>query len=178
VLVCERLDALDALRDAAAVALFWPIEQKHEVDLRPLDGRLRARGVKVAYPATERETGAMQLPARPSASEGSGMMKFRFVTAPETMVAAPMGLREPSPSEPEAREGELAVIVVPALAVDPTGHRIGYGAGYYDRALPRYAPPAFTVAVAFDYQLVPEVPATDGDVAVACVVTDRRTLFV
>ena len=68
------------------------------------------------------------------------------------------------------------MIVVPALAVDPRGHRIGYGAGYYDRTLPRFAPPAVRRAVAFDFQLVAEVPSTEGDVAVDWIVTDARAL--
>jgi len=65
---------------------------------------------------------------------------------------------------------------VPALAVDPRGHRIGYGAGFYDRALPRFVPPAAAIVVAFDFQLVAEVPETPLDFAAAWVVTDTRTL--
>jgi 5-formyltetrahydrofolate cyclo-ligase len=65
---------------------------------------------------------------------------------------------------------------VPALAADPRGHRIGYGAGYYDRALPSYVPPAATFVVVFDFQLLAEVPCTEGDVPVDRIVTDARTL--
>jgi 5-formyltetrahydrofolate cyclo-ligase len=65
---------------------------------------------------------------------------------------------------------------VPALAIDPSGHRIGYGAGYYDRTLPRFAPPAIAIAVAFDFQLVSEVPATPSDVRVGWLATDARVL--
>jgi 5-formyltetrahydrofolate cyclo-ligase len=66
--------------------------------------------------------------------------------------------------------------VVPALAVDPRGHRVGYGAGFYDRTLPRFVPPAVSIAVAFDFQLAVEVPTTEGDVAVSWIVTDAREL--
>jgi len=65
-------------------------------------------------------------------------------------------------------------VIVPALALDPAGQRIGYGAGYYDRALAMAA--VVKVGVIFDFQLVSEVPAMDGDVAVDWVVTDRRVL--
>ena len=72
---------------------------------------------------------------------------------------------------------ELDVIVVPALAIDPSGHRIGYGAGYYARALARTrASLTLSIGVAYDFQLVSEVPVTAGDVAVYLVVTDRRVL--
>jgi 5-formyltetrahydrofolate cyclo-ligase len=86
------------------------------------------------------------------------------------------GLREPMPTEPEAVAGALDVIVVPALAVDPSGHRIGYGAGYYDRTLPRFAASSTSIAVAFDFQLVAEVPSTPHDARVDWVVTDARVL--
>ncbi len=69
---------------------------------------------------------------------------------------------------------EELVVVVPALAVDPIGHRIGYGKGFYDRLLARICPPAFAIAVAYDFEVVPEVPADTHDHAVDVVVTDLR----
>jgi 5-formyltetrahydrofolate cyclo-ligase len=159
--IAGALDALPWIGAARAVALFWPIEERHEVDLRPLDERLRSAGVRVAYPAVDPETREMS---------------FRFVVHPDAMTEHGFGFREPSPSEPEAAPGDLDVIVVPALAVDPRGHRIGYGAGYYDRTLPRFAPPARSVAVAFDFQLLAEIPADPPDVAVGWIVTDARVI--
>jgi 5-formyltetrahydrofolate cyclo-ligase len=159
--IAERVAELEPVARARHVCLFWPIEDRHEVDLRPLDATLRARGARVAYPGIDAETGAMT---------------FRYVSDPETMEEQGRGFREPSLREPEAQPGEIEVIVVPSLALDPRGHRIGYGAGYYDRVLPRYAPPAIAVAVAFDFQLVAEVPDSSADVRVAWIVTDARSL--
>jgi 5-formyltetrahydrofolate cyclo-ligase len=156
--IVTRLEAHEAVAGARGVALFWPIEARHEVDLRALDASLRARGVKVAYPAIDPETGDMTL---------------RWVEDPSTLEEQGYGFGEPPRDAPEATE--LDVVVVPAIAADPTGHRIGYGAGYYDRTLPRYAPPATTIIVAYDWQLVAEVPATEGDVRCGWVVTDVRT---
>jgi 5-formyltetrahydrofolate cyclo-ligase len=85
-----------------------------------------------------------------------------------------LGFREPPADAPPA--SELDVIVVPALAVDPRGHRIGYGAGHYDRTLAALGPGVVSVAVAFDFQLLAEIPNTDGDVAVGWVVTDERAM--
>jgi 5-formyltetrahydrofolate cyclo-ligase len=153
-----RLEGHEAVVAARSVALFWPIEARHEVDLRSLDASLRARGVRVAYPAIDADTGVMTL---------------RFVDQPEVLEEKGYGFLEPGGDAPEATE--LDVVVVPALAVDPTGHRIGYGAGYYDRTLPRYAPPAVSIAVAYDWQVVAEVPAGEHDVRCAWLVTDVRT---
>jgi 5-formyltetrahydrofolate cyclo-ligase len=157
--IVARLEALPAVAGARTVALFWPIEGRNEVDLRPLDARLRAQGKRVAYPSIDPET---------------RVMTFRFVDDPATLVERGMGFQEPDPAAPEA--AALDVIVVPALQVDGRGHRIGYGAGFYDRTLPRFAPPAVAAGVAFDFQLVAEVPATEHDVPLALVVTDVRVL--
>jgi 5-formyltetrahydrofolate cyclo-ligase len=160
--IVERLESLPALASARSVALFWPIVERHEVDLRPLDASLRARGVEVAYPSIHPET---------------RVMTFRFAS-PDSLEERGLGFREPPETAREAARGELDVLVVPAIAIDPTGHRIGYGAGYYDRTIPRFAPPAVTAGVAYDFQLLAEVPFAAHDVAVSVVVTDARTLQV
>jgi 5-formyltetrahydrofolate cyclo-ligase len=158
--IVARLEALGCVVAARAVALFWPIEARNEVDLRDLDALLRARNKTIAYPAIDPET---------------RVMTFRVVNDPEReLEERGLGFREPDASAHEATA--LDVIVVPALQLDARGHRIGYGAGFYDRALPRFAPPAIKVGVAFDFQLIAEVPVTDGDVALDLVVTDDRIL--
>ncbi len=160
-LIIEALVAMPQIANARSVALFWPIEERHEVDLTALDSRLRATGVRIAYPAIDPE---------------SRVMTFRFVTDPSTLAVQGLGFREPALTCPEAARGDLDVVVVPAIVLSPSGHRIGYGAGFYDRALPTVAPPAVSIGVAYDYQLLAEVPVTEGDVPVAFIVTDKRTM--
>jgi 5-formyltetrahydrofolate cyclo-ligase len=155
-----RLALHPAVASAKSIALFWPIEARHEVDLRPLDTTLRARGVRIAYPAIDADT---------------NVMTFRFVDDVSLLDEKGFGFREPAPDAPEASSSDLDVVIVPAIAVDPTGHRIGYGAGYYDRTIPTYVPPGVSIAVAYDWQLVAEVPATEHDVRCQWVVTDVRT---
>ncbi len=157
-MLVARLELHEAVAGAKTLALFWPIVSRHEVDLRPLDATLRARGVRIAYPAIDADT---------------NVMTFRFVDDVSALEDKGYGFMEPSADAPIATA--LDAIIVPAIAVDPTGHRIGYGAGYYDRTLPSLAPPAVSIAVAYDWQLVAEVPATEGDVRVAWVVTDIRS---
>lgn len=156
--IVAHLAAHEAIARAARVALFWPILERHEVDLRALDATLRARGVVIAYPSID-----------PDSRE----MTFR-VAEPTALEERGLGFSEPPYDAPVPEA--LDAIVVPALAVAPTGHRLGYGAGFYDRTLPRWAPPAITLAVAYDFQLLAEVPVTTGDVPVRFVVTDARVL--
>jgi 5-formyltetrahydrofolate cyclo-ligase len=157
--IVERLLALEAVRRARSVALFWPLVARREVDLRPADAALRARGTAVAYPALQDD----------------GVLQFRFVDDLAAMEPHALGFMEPPPSATPAAPGQLDAIVVPALAVDPRGHRIGYGAGHYDRSLPAH-PSAARIVVAFDFQLVADLPDTEGDVAVGWIVTDVRAL--
>jgi 5-formyltetrahydrofolate cyclo-ligase len=88
-----------------------------------------------------------------------------------------LGILEPSASASRIPPEDVSLIIVPALAVAASGHRIGYGQGYYDRLLPRLVH-AFKVAIAYDFQLLAEIPCTHDDVPVDCVLTDKRVLMV
>jgi len=161
--IVERLTKLPEIERATSVALFWPIEARHEVDLRSLDTLLRARGVEVYYPAIDPETQAMT---------------FRRTDDVSALADLTFGFAAPPKEAPEAPTNGLDVIVVPALVLAPSGHRIGYGAGYYDRALRLFLPYSVTIGVAYDFQILAEVPVTEGDVAVDIVVTDAQSFEV
>ena len=157
-LICDKLRGLDAFQRAKSVALFWPIRARHEVDVAQLHDELVAKGVRVAYPAIDPET---------------GIMTFRFVEATGDLVERGYGFAEPDASAEEVTA--IDFVVVPALAASSDGHRIGYGAGYYDRTLPRFRPATFA-AVLYDFQLLIEVPHDERDYAVDMLVTDRKVL--
>jgi 5-formyltetrahydrofolate cyclo-ligase len=161
--ICEALATHPRMAQATRVALFRAIDGRNEVELSALDEVLRARGVQVAYPS---------LPDRDELDPAGPPpeMVFRYA-AHEALRERGWGFDEPPAHAPLA--SELDVVVVPGLAFDDRGHRVGYGAGFYDRALPRCRP-AWAVGVAFDFQLVSEVPNEPHDVCVDAVVTDRR----
>jgi 5-formyltetrahydrofolate cyclo-ligase len=69
-------------------------------------------------------------------------------------------------------------MLVPGVAFDRTGRRLGYGGGYYDRLLPLLGPDAVCAAGAYELQLVDEVPAAPHDLTVDVIVTEARTLAV
>lgn len=91
------------------------------------------------------------------------------------LVAAPFGLREPAPpwQEPEAIR-TATLVLVPALAVDRSGVRLGRGAGFYDRALPLADPAARLMAVVRDDELVDTLPAEPHDVPMTHALTPGR----
>jgi 5-formyltetrahydrofolate cyclo-ligase len=160
--IFSRLSAWPEVASATSVALFGPMLDRGEVDLRELDGALRARGARVFYP-------------RMSGTEG-GAPGFARVSDPAELEEAGHGFLEPKKEAPAAAPGEIDLVIVPALAVAETGARLGYGSGFYDTVLPVFCPPALSLVVAFEFQLLAELPSTDGDVACDLVVTDGRTL--
>jgi 5-formyltetrahydrofolate cyclo-ligase len=92
------------------------------------------------------------------------------------VVAGRYGIREPAADAPAVAPGEIDLVLVPGLAFDESGRRLGRGAGYYDRFLAPLS--VVIVGVAFELQLVPEVPAGSGDVPVGAIVTERRFIRV
>lgn len=96
---------------------------------------------------------------------------------PGGLVEARMGLKEPQqPWLPAEAIADAAVVLVPALAVDTVGARLGRGAGFYDRSLPLADPAARLVAVVRDDELVDELPAEPHDVAMTHALTPQRGL--
>jgi 5-formyltetrahydrofolate cyclo-ligase len=70
--------------------------------------------------------------------------------------------------------GCMEMIIVPAVAYDRSGNRVGRGKGYYDRLLARTS--AFTVGVAYDFQLVDEIDTDEFDIPVDMVITETHTV--
>ncbi|MCS6902210.1 MAG: 5-formyltetrahydrofolate cyclo-ligase [Myxococcales bacterium] len=153
----RRIISSSLYQNAHSLALFWPIEGRNEVDLRPLVDQARSDGKRVALPATVHDGAEIAL---------------RFLDEGVSLDLGPLGFHEPPESAPLAPRIDL--LVVPALAIDASGHRIGYGRGYYDRLLARMETPYESLAVAFDFQMLAEVPTTPDDVPVRWIATDRR----
>ncbi|HEX6277996.1 MAG TPA: 5-formyltetrahydrofolate cyclo-ligase, partial [Polyangiaceae bacterium] len=155
--VVERVLALPEFQAARSVALFASLASSGEVELASLDEAARALGKRVYYPTIVR-FGERDHTALAEAREASEL--------------AVRGRRfaEPPDGAPRAERGDVDLVVVPALAVSASGHRLGYGGGFYDAMLPDFCPPAVAVVVAFDFQLVAELPTEPHDVPCALVV--------
>ena len=82
---------------------------------------------------------------------------------------------EPNPAEstPVALS-DVDLAIIPGVAFDERGNRLGYGMGYYDRLLSRFK--GSTVALAFELQILPSVPREEHDVRVGKIVTEKRVI--
>ncbi|MSP01658.1 MAG: 5-formyltetrahydrofolate cyclo-ligase [Acetobacteraceae bacterium] len=139
--------------DGAVVSGFWPLEG--EIDLRPLLTALHARGHTIVLPVTPKR-------GQP--------LTFRVWRPGDAMVAERFGTMCPT-----GEERSPDFLLVPLLAFDRSGGRLGYGAGYYDRTLP-LLPRRFALGCAFAAQEVPEVPMGPQDVRLDAVATEREVV--
>jgi 5-formyltetrahydrofolate cyclo-ligase len=90
------------------------------------------------------------------------------------LVVGAFQVREPVAGCPVVAMNRLDLALVPGLAFDARGHRLGRGKGFYDRLLAGF--PGRTVGVAFDFQVVAQVPVEPHDIALNAVVTPTRWL--
>ena len=126
---------------------------------------LVAQGVVVLLPVAREDAAGVPQPLR--------WARYQ----PGALVIAPFGLREPPPPHlPAETVAEAAIVLVPALAVDRHGVRLGRGAGFYDRTLPMADPAALLVAVVRDDEVVDDLPSDPHDVAMTHALTPRGGL--
>ena len=134
----------------ATIAGFWPMGA--EIDIRPLLWALHARGHTILLPETPKRGNPLIFRTwRP----GMTMIPERFGTFRPT---GPVGVPD--------------ILLVPLLAFDRAGRRLGYGGGFYDRTLAAL-PHAHTVGIAFAAQELDEVPTTDHDAPLDAIATER-----
>ena len=153
--------AMPAWTAARTVALFMAMPD--EVQTSALVAAARASGKRVALPVVVSEQPVLAFRAP---SDGG-------IERPLVMSA--YGIDEPGEDAPLVDLATIDFVLIPALAADPRGHRLGYGRGYYDHTLP-LATAATRAVVAFDFQLIAEVPIRAADVAAHWIVTDRRVM--
>ena len=136
------------------IALYAPKDT--EVDTARIDGFARARRLRVVYPRVV---------------DGSKLLGFH-ATPVEALEPGHFGLREPRPDAPAIELSSIAAFLVPGLAFDRTGGRIGWGRGFYDVTLAAANPQALRIGLAFECQLVDEVPRDPHDIHLHYVVTE------
>lgn len=156
--IAARLLALPELGGRRRMMLF--LSMADELDTDPLVEAAIAAGLEVYAPRTFRKSRRLQ-PVR--------------VTSLEAVRPGTYGIREPA-SEETVPASALDVIVVPAVAFDPDGWRLGRGGGFYDRLLEGLPEGGLACGIAYDLQVVDEVVREPHDRAVDLVVTESRVI--
>jgi 5-formyltetrahydrofolate cyclo-ligase len=151
VMLAERVEA--HLHGSRVVAIYLPIGS--EIDTLPLIERLCQKGLLIALP---------HIPSR------KGTMRFLTWSPGDRLPGGPMGLRQP---DADARELQPDLILTPLLAFDARLHRLGYGAGFYDRAFAAL-PGARRVGLAWSVQQVSAIADEPWDVPLHAVATEKE----
>ncbi|MBR7149119.1 MAG: 5-formyltetrahydrofolate cyclo-ligase [Firmicutes bacterium] len=158
-----QIAALSAFRDAELVMLYHSF--KNEAGTLPLIQYCLNTNKKVALPLVVKtedsvlELRAYQIPGLDALKPGS------------------MGIMEPDPLLCEPVDPAMIdLIVVPGIAFDSTGGRIGYGKGCYDRFLPLLLDDVPIIGLAYDFQVLPRVPQEKTDVRMDAIVTEKGIL--
>ena len=152
--IAEEVEGLLRTLPAGAVVGLYAAKGS-EVATDEIDRRARALGLRVAYPRVV---------------DGARRLVFAEAEIGELVVAR-FGLREPVAGAREIALGDIAAFVVPGIAFDRGGGRIGWGHGHYDATLAA-APAALRIGIAFDCQVSDHVPRDPHDALLHHVVTE------
>jgi 5-formyltetrahydrofolate cyclo-ligase len=147
-----------AVPQGAIVSGFMPL--KSEINPLPLMRKLADAGARLALPVV--------------AGKGRPLTMRAFAFGDE-LASGVWGIREPKPDAPQVFPD---ILLVPMLVFDRRGHRIGYGAGYYDMTITdlRARKSVLAVGIAFAAQEIAEVPITPHDARLDFVLTEREAI--
>ena len=149
-LVCQRLMSWDILRRARIIAAYYPMPG--EADITPALRDILSSGKILLLPRTGRD----------------GNLTFCRATSLEALEADAYGIPAPPPGAP--RGDTIELMLLPLCGVDGAGHRLGHGAGCYDRDLAGRGAETLRVGVALSYQMTETMPADPWDQSLdACV---------
>ncbi|MCK9278306.1 MAG: 5-formyltetrahydrofolate cyclo-ligase [Methanoculleus sp.] len=155
-IISQRL--LDLLNGFETVMVY--ASKAPEVETKDLIVDLNRRGVRVIVPIIERETCSLRL---------------SYLLDPAVLLPSTFNVPEPVGHELPARPEEVQAVIIPMLAFDAEGNRLGYGAGYYDRFLCRYPHPR-KIGIAFSCQQAQSIPVDENDVKMDYIVTEKEII--
>lgn len=153
--VARALLRFPAVRAARSIALYASLPD--ELPTRPIYEALAAPGRCLLLPEVV----------------GARTLQFREVTSWEALRPGRFGVRTPPRDAPAVAPASIDVALVPGVAFDTRGRRLGRGGGYYDATFPAGAAAPLLVGLAWSFQLVEAVPAGSRDRRVDAIVTER-----
>ncbi|MBQ7542027.1 MAG: 5-formyltetrahydrofolate cyclo-ligase [Clostridia bacterium] len=145
--IVSRLLDSTAFLDARTILCFVPMP--HEIDVMPVFEHAWRIGKEIAAPRCLQD----------------GLMEFRFVRKRQDLSCGAYGIPEPIADCALCVPDASALCIVPCLAADHAGHRLGHGGGYYDRYL--FAHPVRTLGICYSFCMTPALPIEPFDIPIA-----------
>ena len=155
-LIC--LNVLEVLDGTNPLIVY--VSKPLEVNTKDLIGHLIAQGKTVVVPIIEKDTKTLRL---------------SYLKDPDVLQESTFNVPEPVGHELPALASDVKAAIIPMLAFDKKGNRLGYGAGYYDRFLSSH-PHLTRIGIAFACQEVEEIPADETDASMDIIVTDTSII--
>lgn len=160
-IIVGRVKGLAAFQEAGLI--FSYVAFRQEVETRGLITAALAAGKRVAVPLVDK---------------ANRRLLAMEITDLGELAPGLWGILEPKPETRRPVEpADIDLVIVPGVAFDRSGNRLGYGGGYYDRFLPTLRPGAQTVALAYSFQVVEALTPGPSDVPVRCVVTEEEVIY-
>lgn len=157
-IIMDKLRHLSIYKDARLIFVY--VSFRSEVETHSFINQALLDGKRIAVPLTI-TNGKLLLPCE--------------ITSLEELTVGTWGILEPDKDNiREIDYKEIDLALVPGLAFDPFGNRLGYGAGYYDRFLPNLRNSSVLVGMGFDFQLIDQVQAGPFDVPMDSILTNEE----
>lgn len=157
--ITTRLCQMPQYREAGTVLTYMSFGT--ELDTHAFFDRVLSDGKIAVLPRIDKPTKSLAL---------------HRVNGHADLVDGVWGIREPRADAPTLAIDAIDMVLMPGLAFDRSGNRLGYGAGFYDRLLSRSAEKPFRIAAALDCQIVDAVPVDAHDRPCHCVITETQLL--
>ena len=151
-LISNVLFQLPCYRLAKRIALYFPI--RNEVDTYRIFKNATESGKKVYYPRIDKF-----------------FLIFHEVDSIESLKSGNLGIPEPNENSPAISTEDLDLLIVPGLAFNPAGGRIGYGKGYYDRSMKQINREK-RIALAYSFQIQDSIPVSGFDIDMGHLITE------
>lgn len=156
--VCRRVLSMEEFRTALRVGLYAAFKNEIRTELLFQEGDRHRK--EIYFPAVDQQQ--------------QGMSYFRVLCF-EDLLPIDGGMREPSAKQSRLRDlNTLNVLIVPGVAFDLQGSRMGFGKGFYDTHLAQFR--GKRIALAYDFQLVAELPAAVRGRKLDWIVTEKRVV--
>lgn len=153
--IAEHLNSLDDFKKSRVLALYSPI--KNEVETELIFDYAKKSGKQVLYPRVDKDS-----------------MIFSVINDLDELIPGRFGIYEPPPSAVSVSPDKIELFIIPGIAFDTHGFRLGYGYGYYDSVVCKV--PGMLLGLAYRFQVVDSIFPTERDIRVHKIITDNGVI--
>ncbi|MBE6667480.1 MAG: 5-formyltetrahydrofolate cyclo-ligase [Ruminococcaceae bacterium] len=152
--LCDNIINSQEFKKAKTVLCYFPYGS--EPNILPIAEKALSDGKQVAFPITDK---------------GNSKMSFHTLSSLDNTVTGAYGIKEPHKSAPLTKSDTDTLCIVPALAYDSNGNRLGYGGGYYDRFLSEFV--GFSILAIYSFLYTDTLPTDSFDIKVDKIITEK-----